>query len=35
MIVTMINWCAKVFRFAFNEIESNFDYKNNKYIFKI
>lgn len=35
MVVAMMNWCAKVFNFRFNEIESNFDYKNNKYIFKI
>ena len=35
MVVAMLNWCSKTFNFELKNIESRFDYENNKYIFDL
>ncbi len=35
MVVAMLNWCSKTFNFELRNIESRFDYENNKYIFDL
>lgn len=35
MVVAMLNWCSKTFNFELKNIDSKFDYENNKYIFNL
>lgn len=35
MVMAMLNWCSKTFHFELKNIDSRFDYENNKYIFDL